>query len=182
MTVQEINFFLALATLAMQIATVAFLALYFLEKRFPDLGDVAAFLGKWGLWFGFALSFGGIVLSLYYDSLGFPACFLCWWQRVFLYPQALLFAFAVWKKDTHIAGYSILLSTFGAAVALYQHYLQMGGTSLIPCPATVTEAIDCNVRFFFEFNYITFPLMSFSVFALLITLMLFVRKAALTRG
>ncbi|OGG79198.1 hypothetical protein A3A39_04955 [Candidatus Kaiserbacteria bacterium RIFCSPLOWO2_01_FULL_54_13] len=159
----------------MQVVGVAFLAVFFIRKSIPDLEDVASFLRKWGLWLGFIFSLGGVILSLYYDSLGFPACALCWWQRAFLYPQAVLFALALWKKDAKVADYSIALSAFGAVVALYQHYLQMGGGPLIPCPATVTEAIDCSVRFFFEFGYITFPLMSATLFAFLIVLMLFVK-------
>ncbi|MCR4281018.1 MAG: hypothetical protein NUV88_01655, partial [Candidatus Kaiserbacteria bacterium] len=56
------------------------------------------------------------------------------------------------------------------------HYLQMGGASLVPCPAAASEAVDCAVRFLYELGYITFPLMSFSVFAFLIIVMLFVRR------
>lgn len=175
MAVETINFLLVLATLAMQIIGIAFLAVFFLRSRITDLEDVASFLQKWGLWLGFLLTLGGVVLSLYYDSLGFPACSLCWLQRIFLYPQAVLFALALWKKERAIADYSIALSIFGGTIALYQHYLQMGGGSLLPCPATATEALDCGVRFFFEFGYITFPLMSFTLFAFLIVLMLFVR-------
>jgi len=179
MAVETINFLLALATLAMQIISIAFLVVFFLRNASAswrtDLEDVASFLRKWGLSLAFLFSLGGVILSLYYDSLGFSACGLCWWQRAFLYPQVVLFGFALWKKDTGIADYSIALSIFGGTTALYQHYLQMGGGSLLPCPATATEALDCGVRFFFEFGYITFPLMSFTLFAFLIVLMLFIR-------
>ncbi len=175
MAVETINFLLALGTLTMQVVGAAFLAVFFLRKSIPGLEDVASFLQKWGLWLGFLFSLGGLVLSLYYDSLGFPACALCWWQRSFLYPQVVLFGLALWKKDNSIADYSIALSVFGGTIALYQHYLQMGGGSLLPCPATAGEALDCGVRFLFEFGYITFPLMSFTLFAFLIVLMLFMR-------
>ena len=175
MTVETINFWLALGTLAMQVVAVAFLAMFFLRKSVPDLEDIASFLGRHGLWIGLLFSLGGTVLSLYYDSLGFPACSLCWWQRVFLYSQVVLFALALWKRDSSIADYSIALSVCGGIVALYQHYLQMGGTSVVPCPADISQGMDCAQRFLFEFNYITFPLMSFTLFAFLIILMFFVR-------
>ena len=177
MTVETINFLLALGTLALQIAGVAFLALFFLRKSIPDLEDVASLVGKWGLWLGFLLSLGAIALSLFYSEiLGVLPCGLCWLQRVFLYPQALLFAVAIWKNDRSVADYSILFSIFGGVIALYQHYLQMGGASILPCPAVSTGA-DCAQRYLFEFGYITFPLMSFTIFAFLIILMLFVRRA-----
>ena len=175
-SVETINFYLALATLAMQILAVAFLALFLLRKKFPDLEDVAGFLETWGLWIAVVLTLGGIAMTLLYSEvLGFAPCGLCWLQRVFLYPQIVLFALALWKRDRHAADYSIALSAIGGTVALYQHYLQMGGHDILPCPATLSQATDCATRFLFEFGYITFPLMSFSLFAFLIVLMLFVR-------
>jgi len=174
--VETINYLLSLATIAMQIAAAALFALYFLRRKFTDLEDNAKLIGEWGLWLGFLLSAGGIVLSLFYSEvLGFAPCGLCWLQRVFLFPQAVLFAVALWKKDARVADYSIALSVLGAVVALYQHYIQMGGADVLPCPATAGEAVDCAVRFLFEFGYITFPLMSFSLFAFLAVVMLFVR-------
>lgn len=175
-TLEAINYWLALGTLLMQLVAAALLSLFFLRKKISDLEGVAGFLEKWGLHGGFLLTVGGIVLTLFYsDVLGFAACGLCWLQRVFLYPQAILFGLALWKKDRGIADYSIALSLLGGAVALYQHYLQMGGTSVLPCPA-VPGATDCAQRFLFEFGYITFPLMAFTLFAFLIVLMLFVRR------
>lgn len=172
----SLNYWLALATLVMQITGIAFLALFFLRNKFPDLHPIASFLETKGLWIGLLVTLGGVILSLYYSEvLGIAPCGLCWLQRVFLYPQAILFALAVWKNDRGIADYSIALSIFGAGVSLYQHYLQMGGASVLPCPSVTTGA-DCVQRFLFEFGYITFPLMSFSVFAFLIVVMLFVRR------
>lgn len=173
------NYWLSVGTIAMEIVGVGFIAVFFLEKKFPDLRDIAALIEKWGIPLAFALAFAGSALTLFYsDVLGISPCGWCWFQRVALYPQILLFAIAWWKQDRRVADYSIALSIFGGVIALYQHYLQMGGTSVVPCPATAAQAVDCAVRFVFEFGYITFPFMSFSLFAFLIVLMLFVRRRA----
>lgn len=173
--VDTINFSLALGTIVLQIVCIGYLAIYFLRKRFPDLEDIARPLGESGLWKGFAITVLGIALTLFYSEvLGFVPCGWCWVQRVFLYPQVILFGMALWKKDKSVADYSIGLSIAGLLAALYQHYLQMGGTSLLPCPASGVG--DCAQRIVFEFDYITFPLMSATLFAFLIILMLFVRK------
>lgn len=175
--VETLNYLLALGVVAMEIVTVGMLALYFLRAKFPDLEDIARFLGTWGLWIGLFVTLAGTIMTLYYSEvLGILPCGWCWIQRVFLWPQPILFAVAIWRKERSIADYSIGFSVFGAAAALYQHYLQMGGTSVLPCPATSSQAVDCAVRFVFEFNYITFPFMAFSLFAFLIVLMLFVRR------
>lgn len=174
--VETINYLLALATLALQVVGAGFLAVYFLQRRLPDLEDISRFLERWGLWLAFALAGGGVALTLFYSEiLKFAPCGLCWVQRIFLYPQVVLFALALFKRERLIADYSIALSVLGATVALYQHYLQMGGTDVLPCPATISQATDCASRFLFEFGYITFPLMSFTLFAFLIVVMLFVR-------
>lgn len=180
MALEQINFWVALGTLILQILTIAFLALFFLRDKFPDLAAISDFAGRRGLLLGFLLTQGAILGSLYYSEvLGIAPCGLCWLQRIFLFPQAILFALAIWKKDRGVADYSIALSIFGGAVALYQHYLQMGGADVLPCPAVANEAADCAVRFLYELGYITFPLVSFTVFASLIILMMFVRKGNL---
>ena len=172
-----LNTVLALASLVMQILAGAFLVLFLTRKKFPDLNDIGDMLARYGLWIGFILSLGGTAVSLYYSEvLGFAPCGLCWFQRIFLYPQAVLFGLASIKNDARIADYSIALSACGAIVSLYQHYLQMGGTPAVPCPATLGAATDCAQKFLFEFGYITFPLIGFSSFAFIIVVMLFVRE------
>ena len=173
--IETINYILALATIVMQVVGVGFLAIFFLRTRFPDLGDVGAFLTKWGMWGGLLVSLAGIALTLLYSEvIGYVPCGLCWLVRIFLYPQAILFAIALWKRDRSVVDYSIALSAFGFVVALYAHYLQMGGASLVPCPASGVS--DCARRFVFEFGYVTLPMMGVTLFAFLIVLMLFVRK------
>ena len=126
--VETINYILGLGTLAMQVVCVGFLAVYFLQKKFPDLADIGSLIERWGMWKAFALTVGGSALTLFYSEiLGFAPCGLCWLQRVFLYPQVVLLGLALYKKDKNIVDYSIALSVAGGIVALYQHYLQMGG-------------------------------------------------------
>lgn len=174
MSVSDLNYLLALGTILLQLGSVALLVIFLLRKHNPLLNDIATSVGNWGLWVAFGLSFVGSLMTLYYsDYLGFEPCPLCWWQRIFLYPQVILAGMAAWKRDLYVAEYSIVLSIFGAGVALYQHALQMLPGSGLPCPAT---GVSCAQRIVFEFNYITFPLMAFSLFAYLIVLMLIVRS------
>lgn len=173
-SVETINYTLALGTVALQVVSVALLVVFFFRNNATFTGN-AAFIGRWGLWVGFFLTLASIALTLFYsDVLGFQPCPLCWYQRIFLYPQAILLGMAVFKRDIYIADYSIVLSVIGAAFALYQHALQMLGEGSLPCPAS-PEGVSCAQRIVFEFGYVTFPLMAFTLFAFLIVLMLFVR-------
>lgn len=122
-------------------------------------------------------TFVSMVLALFYsDILGFVPCGLCWFQRIFLFPQAFIGLAALKVRDTVFAPlYGIVLSACGMVFALYQHYLQMGGSEGIPCPAAGAGA-DCAERILFEFGFMTFPLLSAVTFAFLIALYLVARK------
>ncbi|MEK7180204.1 MAG: disulfide bond formation protein B [Patescibacteria group bacterium] len=134
---------------------------------------VFSFLGHYALHAGTLISFGALAGSLLFsNAIGFVPCELCWVQRIFIYPQALLFAIALYKKDEAVVDYSLALSSLGLIVALYHSYIQWGGGSLIPCTA---EGAECSKIFFMEFGYITIPVMSLTAFAYLLLLM-FIRK------
>lgn len=178
MSVETLNYWLALGTLGMQIATVVFLAVYFLREKIPGLSDVADTLSRWGFWIAFFVSFVGSCVTVIHSSLfGLPPCPLCWWQRAFLYPQVVLFFVALfWKRDRTIADYSIALSVIGLGIAIYHHILQMYPMGALPCPAQ--GGVSCAQILFLEFGYITYPMMAISAFAFLIVMMLFVRDSA----
>ena len=170
---ETLNYLVALGAVGMQIIAVLLLVTLFFRKT-PWGTAVSKIVGNHGLWIALLITLAGTLLSLVYSEyFGILPCGLCWFQRIFLYPQVVLFALAAFKKDHYIADYSIVLSALGGLIALYQHYLQMGGVDLLPCPATGVG--DCAKRFIFEFGYMTFPLIAFSSFALLFVIMLFVR-------
>jgi disulfide bond formation protein DsbB len=175
MDVANLNYLLALGTLATQVIAVALLVIFIFRKKVSAFGDIAESVGNFGLWAAFFVALIASGMTLYYESLGFEPCPLCWWQRVALYPQVILLAMALWRERYARAAidFSIVLSVIGAGIAIYHHALQMLPGSGLPCPAT---GVSCAQRIFFEFGYITYPLMSLSVFAFLIVTLLIVRK------
>ena len=173
--VETLNYYLALGTVLLQIVCIGLVLLVVLRKT--DM--IGAFVARFGLLIAFLFAIASTALTLLYSEVfGFEPCGLCWLQRVFLYPQVVLFGVALWKRDAHVALYSIWLSVLGAVIALYQHYIQMGGTEFIDCPVALG---DCAKRILFEFGYVTFPLMSFTGFIFLILLMVVYRKHVNTR-
>lgn len=174
MSVEAVNQLLGLGTFALQIVTIALLLAYLLRRSSPLFSQVIVPIGAWAPWVGFIVSFGASALTLFYsDVLGIPPCPLCWWQRVFLYPQVILFALALWRKE-NVAHYSIALSVLGVGVALYHHALQVFPAGTLPCPA---QGVSCAQLILFEMGYITFPLMAVTLFAFLILVMLIGRSA-----
>ena len=119
------------------------------------------------------LSIAGTVWMQYGDNLA--PCVLCWWQRICMYPIALISGVAIVKNTDlgEIADYVLGLSFIGAVISLYQHLLQvLPAGSLIPCDASG----DCAVRSVFEFGFVTIPWMALTVFATILFIALASRK------
>ncbi len=134
----------------------------------------ARIIGAWGILIGFLVTTSSSIVTLIYsDVFGFVPCGLCWFQRIFLYPQVLLLGLAIFYKEKTAARYGLALSIPGLVFALYNHYLQMGGTQFIACPAS---GIDCTKRYMFEYGFMTFPLLSAILFIFLIILYIYILK------
>ncbi len=143
------------------LAGFLFLALIFIPA-------VRAWFGRRALLVSFLLALGGVAGSLFYSEIaGFAPCLLCWWQRIFLYPQAVIFLIGFLKKDSRALLYGVWLSVLALPFALYSAYLQFGGLPLGNCSAA---GVSCSIRYFLEFGYVTIPTMSLTLFALLIAL------------
>lgn len=156
--------FFAAGAIALNALTLGMLVLL---MRKGSRAQVRALVGTHARLIVFLASFAAVALSLFVQyGAGLNPCMLCWWQRIFMYPVALVSLIAIIKNSdfSTIADFVIASSLLGAAVALYQHFLQMlpSGT-LIPCDASG----ECAVRSVFEFNFVTLPWMAFSVFVFL---------------
>lgn len=172
--VESLNFVLGLGTIAMQVAAVVLMAAFFTRATYPLSAQIVEHTRAWALWAAFLLSTAGIILTLYYSEVvGYVPCGICWFTRIFFYPQAFIFGLALWQKRQDFMDYSLVLAVPGAILALYKHYLELGGGELIPCPAS--GAGSCAKRYIFEFDYVTMPLMGFSLLFLLIVLMVYLR-------
>ena len=164
-----VNQLLALGTIFAQVAIVVIiLALLAPKTAFGKV--VLRFLSKKAMFLAFLASFTGVVGSLYYSEfIGYEPCKLCWYQRVFLYPQAILLAIGLIKKHPHVADSCILFSTIGVLIAGYQSLLQLGFAPNIPCSAS---GVSCNQIFVMQYGYITIPVMALTAFLLIIVLLL----------
>ncbi len=173
MPTDTLNQILGTGTLALQVVTLGLIVALLLRHKISGFNDVVRQVGSVAIPLAFVLSMVTAALTLYYsDVLGFEPCPLCWWQRVFLYPQVVLFALALWR-GIPVRLISIALSVIGLGFALYHHALQMLPAGALPCPAT---GPSCSQITLLEYGYITYPLMAASLFAFLIVLM-FAHKA-----
>lgn len=108
--------------------------------------------------------------SLFYSEIaGYEPCKLCWYQRILMYPQVVLFGLALAGRLRDVMIAAGALSGIGAIIAGYHYLLQIGVVTGSNCDA-LGYSVACSQRFVMNFGYITIPLMAFSAFMLIFLL------------
>ncbi len=86
--------------------------------------DFRALLKPYALYLAWVVSLAATGGSLYLSEiLGYIPCKLCWFQRIFMYPEVILLGIASYKNDRRQAGYVLPLSIIGGLFSLY-HYAE----------------------------------------------------------
>jgi len=168
-----INKFLSLGTIFMQIFIVLLLLnLIFFKKQNRAL----SLLKDYTFHIGFLVALMAVLLSLFYSEIvGYPPCELCWIQRIFLYPQLVLFGMELYKKERSIIDFSIVFAVLGSITSIYHIFIENGGSSSIACSVTnavSTGEVSCATRYIYEFGYITMPIMALTMSVFIIVILL----------
>lgn len=131
MTVDAVSRFLAVLALVAGPGGLLLLA----ARRHPAVAP----LRRYALAGAAAIATTAMAGSLWYSEVaGFAPCELCWWQRLAMYPLALLLTVAAVRRDDAIRPYARLLAGAGLAVSLWHVALQR-----VPGLSGVTEcAVD----------------------------------------
>lgn len=163
---------------ALIVLSAIIIAVVILKKPYPRLHAISRKAADHALLAGLIISSGSVLASLFYSNIiGFPPCELCWWQRVFIFPQVVLFAVAFYNErknkitDEMVFVYSLILSLMGGVIALYNYIGQFSPSLLTACGA----GPSCAQIFFTSFGYITIPMMSLTAYLLLIIVFFFRR-------
>ena len=104
--------------------------------------------------------------SLSYSELaGFLPCELCWYQRIVMYPLALLLVVGVLRRDKAVFWYAAPFVVIGVPLALYHWLVERVSwfTSSTACSAFVS----CNIPYFEKLGYVTLAFMDLSSFLLI---------------
>jgi len=103
-------------------------------------------------------------------------CVLCWYQRIFMFPLALILLLALHPLDSRVWRYALPLTLVGLVMTLYHCLLFYGliPESLQPCRQGVSCADDSMVLM----GFLPIPLLSLAAFAIITALLLKVRVLA----
>ncbi len=135
---------------------------------------------KWfknnSLYLVFLVVLVSILGSLYLSEvMNFAPCILCWYQRILMYPLALIFMVGIWKKDKNVDSYVLPFSILGFLIALYHNllYYNIIPESLRPCRV----GVSCTTKYLEVFGFVTIPLMSLAAFAFITACMVLYKKS-----
>jgi disulfide bond formation protein DsbB len=168
----------ALLTVAAQLAVVGLVGLAGLRRLVPVARLRAAVLGALGpqvLPLALVVALVATLGSLYLSEVAhFEPCRLCWYQRIAMYPLALLLGVAVARRDQGVRPYALTLALAGLPISA-DHYLveRFPGLEASGC----SPDNPCSIVWVWHFHYISIPLMAASAFALIAALLLLVPTA-----
>lgn len=133
--------------------------------------------GPWGLlllaWL--LAMFSTLAVLFIGEIMGQTPCVLCWFQRAFMFPLAVILAVACYRSDFTVWCYALPLAGIGALIALGHSLLYAGliPQPIQPCSATGPSCSDANMTIF---GGIPLPLLALIVFVLITILLLIIRR------
>lgn len=171
MNPDTVSLFFALLTVAANLVVIAVITTA-TWARLTSLGwrtrhRLADALHEGGLAMAWLAAVCATLGSLYYSEIaGFVPCQLCWYQRIAMYPLAVILGIAAITGDRGVRRYVLPLAGIGLCISAY-HYLVQWFPQLDTgsCAATA----PCTAFYVREFGFISIPFMALSAFALIIT-------------
>lgn len=104
--------------------------------------------------------------SLYFSEVRhFIPCTLCWYQRIFMYPLAILLGIAVYRNDKGIYKYVLPLSIIGMIISGYHTVLQK--IPYLQQFEMCTTGVPCSKDYLNWLGFVTIPLMAFIAFTII---------------
>ncbi len=169
-TINTLNFVFSLGTLVSIAASVVLL----IGLITRDTSSLYTWTAKNALFLVFLIAFAGMAGSLTYQFIGFAPCAFCWYQRILMYPIAIITLVAlVKKKSTEILDYVFVLSVIGGIIALWHNIEKIMGRDVLACDVTGTS---CLIDYVKTFGFIDIPVMSLTFFVLIILIIVNKRR------
>ncbi len=81
--------------------------------------------GRFGLYMAMIAAWIATCGSLFMsEAIGWIPCQWCWYQRIFMYPIAVILPLGLLRRDRNVAVYSLALSIIGIFASTYHILLQ----------------------------------------------------------
>jgi disulfide bond formation protein DsbB len=161
------NFF-ALAALAANVSAIALIVMGVVGRK-SDRSPFEFLRGS-TLWLAGFVALAAMLGSLYLSEVvHLIPCRFCWYQRIAMYPLALILLIAAYRKEGMIRVYAASLATIGVGLSAYHKLIQAyPGLDSGSCAAS---GPSCSAALILKFNFVSIPYMALSAFILILTLL-----------
>lgn len=108
------------------------------------------------------------------EVMGQAPCVLCWFQRAFMFPLAVILAVACYQSDFAVWRYALPLTVIGGLIALAHSllYFDVIPQRIQPCSATGPSCTDANMAIF----GLPLPLLALAAFTSIAVALLIIRR------
>ncbi len=157
---------LAAAAIVLQVLLALLLLLALASPILPaarrGLAEVRETLLGGELWIAWGVAAVATLGSLYFSEVaGFVPCRLCWFQRIAMYPLAIVLLIAAVRRDRAGALYAAAFPVAGALVAGYHLYVEANPAAE---SAGCKIGAPCSVKWIEAFGYVTIPALAMTAF------------------
>jgi disulfide bond formation protein DsbB len=117
------------------------------------------------------LAVAGVAMagSLYFsESAGFVPCRLCWFQRIAMYPIAVVALIALIRRDRAARWYILPMAAIGAAISAYHVMIEQGWVN--DSDSCAAFGPSCADVWFESFGFVTLAMMALAGFVSIIVL------------
>lgn len=142
------------------------------EAAIADPAAGAQTTGAWTLvFFAWLIATASTLGALFFgEVMKLPPCSLCWYQRIFMFPLALVLPFGLLPFDGKVVRSVLPLAGVGLLLATV-HVLIVEGIvpeRVVPC----RQGVPCSETVIEFFGFVTIPLLSLAAFAAITVLLI----------
>ncbi len=113
--------------------------------------------------------------SLYFSEVAhYEPCRYCWFQRIAMYPLAVILPIAAWRRDLEVWRYGLPIALGGLAVSIYHLQLQWRPDAGEGACGT---GPPCTLKYVEVFGFVTIPAMAAAGFVAITGLLVLARRA-----
>lgn len=169
MSTEAINFYNTLVALLALVSLAGALALT--VYRVVRGREAAGLLGGAAVWIAWLVALVATTGSLIYSEvIHFVPCRLCWFQRIAMYPLAIVLLVGAIRREAVVKFYGLPLALVGLAISIWHYLVQL-------YPSLEGGACDptnpCSARYVEVFDFISIPFMAGAGFTLIAVLLAF---------